>query len=573
MLQQPPVQQRAPPHQPPSSSSSAVLRVLRHPALLRLWIAQVIYLSAQSTASYALIIQMTNATHSATLVGLVLIALILPPFLLSAPAGALVDRLERRRVLWVSNVLRALAAALFVLVFLAIPHVPIALYPLALIFALVGLAFTPAEGALIPTLVDADEMLPAFSLYNLTINVTQVLGLLVIGPLLFNMLPTFRIPVSADAALTLTPVVMLFAGVALLYLLAAALVYRLPREGQIRRHSLDASLALKAEHDLPPALPLYETLTSKLEPSLFDWPHLRAELQEGWRFVTHEPLLLAALLQACFGSLMLLTVAGLAPFFVTDLLDQPTSATALIFTPAGIGLVIGSLLVPKMVARFGPTHTMVLGMAGMTIGFVLLPAAQWLARLADPAGWPSAVWLLALVAVLTSLIGFGLDFLIVPSQACMQERSPASVRGRVLALYQALFNGGSIPVVLGLGVLTDVLGIMIVIYLLGIVSLGAAIGTILRARNTRRRQGERPEANPVPVLEEEDDGGYCRRPHGDGRDDPYTVGELAIRMAAHDGRVVRHQQDQYQQWHCHHPIDDGGVHQRGDGIDAQQVEP
>lgn len=476
------------PRTPSSSSSSAVLRVLRHPAMLRLWSAQVIYLSAQSTAGYALIIQMTNATHSATLVGLVLIALILPPFLLSAPAGALVDRLERRQVLWVSNALRVLSAVLFVLVFLVAPHVPIALYPLALLFALVGLAFTPAEGSLIPTLVDADELLPAFSLYNLTINVTQVLGLLVIGPLLFNVLPTFSVPLSAHAALTITPVATLFAGVAVLYLLAAALVYRLPREGQPSRHSQEIWLALKPEYDLQQTPLIYETLASASEPSVFNWPRLRVDLQEGWRIVTHDPLLLAALLQACFGSLMLLTVAGLAPFFVTNLLDKPTSATALIFTPAGLGLVIGSLLVPKMVARFGQTGTIVLGMVGVTIGLVMLPVVQWLARLADPVGWSSAIWVLALVAVLTSLIGFGLDFIIVPSQSCMQERSPASVRGRVLALYQTLFNGGSIPVVLGLGVLTDLLGIVIVIYLLGAVSLGGAIGTILRTHSRRYRQ-------------------------------------------------------------------------------------
>lgn len=92
---------------------------------------------------------------------------------------------------------------------------------------------------------------------------------------------------------------------------------------------------------------------------------------------------------------------------------------------------------------------------------------------------------------------FGLDFLIVPSQSRMQERSPASVRGWVLALYQALFNGGSIPVVLGLGVLADLLGIVIVIYLLGAESLAGAIGTILGTRNGReRQQGHTPPPPP-----------------------------------------------------------------------------
>ncbi|MBX5451884.1 MAG: MFS transporter, partial [Thermogemmatispora sp.] len=109
----------------------AVLRVLRHPALLRLWLAQVIYLSVQFTASYAMIVLITNETHSAVMVGLVIIALSLPLVLFGAPAGALVDRLDRRTVLWVSNVVRALATLLFVLALLLSPHQYIFIYILA----------------------------------------------------------------------------------------------------------------------------------------------------------------------------------------------------------------------------------------------------------------------------------------------------------------------------------------------------------------------------------------------------------------------------------------------------------
>src|SRR5437588_5918134 len=109
----------------------AVLRVLRHPALFRLWLAQVIYLSVQFTASYAMIVLITNETHSATMVGLVIIALSLPLVLLGAPAGTLVDRMDRRRVLWVSNAIRAFATALFVVALIIVPHQYVTIYILA----------------------------------------------------------------------------------------------------------------------------------------------------------------------------------------------------------------------------------------------------------------------------------------------------------------------------------------------------------------------------------------------------------------------------------------------------------
>ena len=451
---------------------------------------QVLYLSVQSTASYAMIVQMTDATHSATLVGLVIIALTLPPFLFSAPAGALVDRLDRRQVLWVSNVLRALSAAVFVLVLLVVPHFFGAIYLLALFFSLVGLAFTPAEGALLPTLVEEDEVLPAFSLYNLTMNVTQVIGLLVIGPLILTFLPPFQLPVSHQHALTMMPVTLLFGGVAACYLMAAALVRSLPKQFPPGTPSIENLLEQEVLPQLQPAHPLPEPLPSHRVPSLLNWQQMQTDLHEGWRLVRSDPVLLEAVLCACFGSLMLLTVAGLAPFFVTELLQLPTSATALIFTPAGIGLVVGSLLVPNVVARFGQSWTGILGMYCMAAAFVLLPTAQRLARLADPTGWSSDLWFLTLVAALTTLIGFGLDFVIVPSQATMQDRTPDALRGRVLALYQALFNGGAIPVILFMGALTDLLGIVLALYLLGAISLSVGLLTTLRAlRRKHRDQG------------------------------------------------------------------------------------
>ena len=155
-----------------------VLRVLRHPALLRLWLAQIIYLSVQFTASYAMIVLITDETHSATLVGLVIIALSLPLVLFGAPAGALVDRLDRRRILWISNVVRAVSTALFVVALLINPHQYLFIYGLAFLFSLVGLFFSPAEGAIIPRLVGEAELLPALSLYNLTLNASQAVGLL-----------------------------------------------------------------------------------------------------------------------------------------------------------------------------------------------------------------------------------------------------------------------------------------------------------------------------------------------------------------------------------------------------------
>lgn len=184
----------------------------------------------------------------------------------------------------------------------------------------------------------------------------------------------------------------------------------------------------------------------------------------------------------------MLTVAELATTFVQRLLNLPTSDTALIFAPAGIGLVLGSLVVPAVVDRLGSTRTIIGGMLGTALGIGLLPITQKLASATDPAGWWTDSLFLFSVACLTALVGFSLDLIVVPAQTRMQKRSPDEMRGRVLALYQVLFNGGAIPVMLFMGALADLLGIVAVIDMLVAFSLAAALVTLLRAM-ARGRDG------------------------------------------------------------------------------------
>jgi MFS family permease len=482
--------------------------VLRHPALLRLWLAQIIYLSVQFTASYAMIVLITDETHSATLVGLVIIALSLPLVLFGAPAGALVDRLDRRRILWISNVVRAVSTALFVVALLFDPHQYLYIYALAFLFSLVGLFFSPAEGAIIPRLVGEAELLPALSLYNLTLNASQAVGLLILGPLALDLLPSMMLGTDAHH-LILQPVETLFIILTGLYLIAAALTASLPREQQRISHPAVDALKVQGEEELLQTLPL--PLVEAQTPPETDlaislWKRLREDLIEGWQLVRQDGVLVDGLWQACFGGLIMLTIAELATTFVQRLLNLPTSDTALIFAPAGIGLVAGSLLVPAIVERLGSTRTIIVGMLGTALGIGLLPVAQSIASFSDPASWWTNPLFLLSIATLTALAGLSLDLVVVPAQTRMQERSPDAIRGRVLALYQVLFNGGAIPVMLFMGALTDLWGITAVIDMLVVFNLAAALGTLLRTVG-RGRSGsgsdpvKKPQTGPVHASE------------------------------------------------------------------------
>ena len=119
-------------------------------------------------SNYAILVLIAEDTGSTTLVGLAIIAFSLPALIIGAPAGVFVDHRNKRRILWYSNCLRAIATFGFVIALLINRKEIIIIYLLTFLIASIGQFFTPAEGASIPMLVDEEELTPALSLFNIT---------------------------------------------------------------------------------------------------------------------------------------------------------------------------------------------------------------------------------------------------------------------------------------------------------------------------------------------------------------------------------------------------------------------
>src|SRR6266436_817183 len=96
--------------------------VLRNRSFLLLWLAQLLSQIAFNAANYGVIAFVTAITHSTELVGLAIVSFTLPAVPFSLLAGAYVDYLNKRLVLWVSNALRAVAMGLMVFALLGNPH-------------------------------------------------------------------------------------------------------------------------------------------------------------------------------------------------------------------------------------------------------------------------------------------------------------------------------------------------------------------------------------------------------------------------------------------------------------------
>ena len=148
--------------------------VLRLPAFRRLWLAQAISDVGDGLTLLTLMLLVNELTGSTLALAAVSIALAIPPLTIGLVAGTYADRFDRRRIMIVSDLLRAVV----VLGFMAVGSadlVPL-LVGLAFVQASIGTFFTPARGALLPRVVPAEGLLAANSITQATRVIAGVVG-------------------------------------------------------------------------------------------------------------------------------------------------------------------------------------------------------------------------------------------------------------------------------------------------------------------------------------------------------------------------------------------------------------
>ncbi len=211
------------------------------------------------------------------------------------------------------------------------------------------------------------------------------------------------------------------------------------------------------------------------------------EIGESWRFVHRDRRLLIALLQLSFGNILLLVIGQLAPKFVGELLHRPPANAALVFVPAGVGLVVGSALMPRVVKRLGKARSISAGIIGLSLTSILLVVSQRVAQDIDPHQWYNDWPFLAVIIGLIFALGCELDLMNIPALALIQEHTPDTIKGRVLSLQSIIYNAASIPVILFIGGIADIYGIAIVMWVLaGMVFGGGLLSVFLDARVSAR---------------------------------------------------------------------------------------
>jgi MFS family permease len=445
----------------PAAVESSLFRN-RH--FLLLWLAQAISQTAQNAIWYGILILVEQTSNSSTHLSLAVLTLVIPSVVFGVLAGVYVDRWDKRSVLIVTNVLRGSIALCYTLFGTA------ALLPLSLLylvnfaFSTVGQFFAPAETAMIPVVVARPRLMQANALFHLTFTASQLIGLVVLGPL----------------AVKLVGLNGLFVAMAVAIIVCGALVWPLPRH--------------RGEHD--PAVPASG----------------REALRGVWRdvcdvgaFVLRGRVVGLAMVQWTIGTILGLVVATLVPTFAVQFLHVNVEDAVFVMAPAGIGMVAGTTLLNHWGVRFDKHFLTNLGLFVVAACLVAIGSLALVVDVVTDRSPPSIVLpvvgeasaIVPAVMALALVAGLGFVAIMVPAQTYLQEQAPPELRGRVFAVQLMLSNLASIVPLLLLGGIADLIGVDKTFIFIGLLIVAAG------AASVRIAPGELPWRQPgaaeVPV--------------------------------------------------------------------------
>ena len=154
--------------------TTAVIATLRTRNFALVWLAGLISLTGDWLLMIGLPIYTYTLTGSALATSVMFMAAMAPQFLLSSIAGVFVDRWSRKWTMIVTNVL--LALGLLPLLLVHDTRTLWIVYVVALVDSIIAQFFSPAESAILPTLVREDQLVSANSLNALNKNLGRLGG-------------------------------------------------------------------------------------------------------------------------------------------------------------------------------------------------------------------------------------------------------------------------------------------------------------------------------------------------------------------------------------------------------------
>jgi DHA3 family macrolide efflux protein-like MFS transporter len=407
-----------------------------------IWTGQQLSLIGSRVAQFALVWWLTDMTGSATVLASASMVALVPEILLGPIAGVYVDRWDRRIVMLAADGLIALASLWLAYLFWAdmmrIWHITV----IMLVRALGGSFHWPAMQASTSLMVPKKHLTRIAGL-NQTMN--GVLGVAgpPLGALLLGLLPPQRVMLTDVGTALLAIVPLLFV--------------RVPQPTRSESGGSVSSI----------------------------W----SDIRDGLVYIRDWPGLVTLIGLALVVKVALTPAFSLLPLLVRDVFSGNAARLSLVESVAGIGILLGGLVLSVWGGFRRKIYTVMMGMTALGVGFVVLSLT------------PPALFWMALASLF--VVGFMIPLIDGPIMAILQGTVAPEVQGRVLMMVGSLLSLTS-PVGLAVaGPVSDWLGLRIWYLTAGLLAAASgAAGFFVPAliHLEENHTGSRPDEGPGPAV-------------------------------------------------------------------------
>jgi MFS family permease len=357
------------------------LRAFGHRDYRILWFTQLVSLTGtwmQSLAQSWLVLTMTDSPAALGLIGVCQFG---PSLLLGIPAGVLVDRLPKRRLL-VFTQGSAAAITGFLALLVATGQVQLwQIYAAAVALGIVNAVDMPTRQAFVVEVVGKDDLVNAVALNSALFNTTRVVGPALAGVLLAVFGPAICFILNAVSYIPVTL----------------------------------GLLAMRTEG--------FPTLGEEAGSVV-------NRLRQGLAYVRETPEVRLPIVLVALVSTFGMNFSVWTPLIARDALGIGASGFGLLMSSLGVGSLAGALTLAFAGRR--PSPRVMLATALLFAGFeIALGVASGL-RLPT-----------ALVMALMAGIGFAMSTMMALANTIVQTNSPDRLRGRVMSIYVTVFMGSA----------------------------------------------------------------------------------------------------------------------------------
>jgi MFS family permease len=381
-----------------------------------LWIANVLSTTGSTISRIGLVLYIFHTTNRLTDVAFLIALETIPGTILVPFAGVLVDQRSKKGVMMLAD-----AGRIACLIAILIQPSYSVIYLMIALHAIGGVFYEPAKSASMALIVKTEDLPRANGIQQSSSSVVLILGP-IIGAELFTRL-----------GLTLALIIDAATFVGSICLISRLHVRHAVGQGELAAHT---------------------TLTN---------------ITEGWKYIARKKLI-RHLIIVFFVSLLCVGLwLPLAPFFITDFLRGSDRVLGFQFGMFGLGGVIGSFLVPKLLKRAGK---------GVVLFISLLLEGLTMALY-------SSIPNVAFSIAICFFWGIVVSAILVPYYSIMQELVDENFLGRVFSVAR---QGESVAMLLAIAIAVALNGLFSANQILLMAGLAYALVIALSAATAGGRQ-------------------------------------------------------------------------------------